>query len=1615
MADPLTPDAPAISDAAPQYDLPPVIPAHDNAVTARVNGYDWNSINAHIDNSTQAALASGYQPQEVDQFLGYQGSTALQDRMTAQAQVAIADNEGKDHPVTVITRGLAQPPGSTDVANPLPLSMAQEYSQALMNGEVKNPGDYAKAHTDATANLISQFTEGLPGTHTADLASNLASQLPTPENVTDAAIAAVHASGHDVTPAMVALAKQNVLDRWAYGHVDPMQSAKDAREYPDIADSLTRPTPLQIPPSLDDLEKPQRDAITPGNLMVPLPGVGFVGSIAQALLSNPEQIPAVGHELASVPGQLSTLAGHIATAWEQGQGVGDIYKFVREDPAVNFLAPLLFGAKAGIEEGIAKFGPEARRLNTAMPGEPTTAPMDAEAAKADAIKVAQTIMEHHADQAVSDHLVEQTVGERTAPAEAEAAPQGLTLYHGTPHTFDTAGEGAPFGEFKSEAIGSGEGNQAFGHGLYFAENEGIARHYRRVLSSGADTGNLYQVHVNAEPDHFLDWDKPLSEQSPYIQRALKDYIRLGGKTEGSAMRQGENPWVVAAKAPATETGGQLYRRLIGSEGDAAAASKELREAGVKGIRYLDEKSRKPALDIDTVQKSIDLQNVLLDMEQVVTKAHKNNPQLLPAFVRAQEEKLATMQAARDRNQATLNDLKASTNITRNHVVFDPKDIQITARSGETVQEYLERAKAAVGPQGTLDAITNTLSRLASNESGSVKQFWVSAARQAQIDLNRASRRQVQNDIRMGQGNLAGDAALVRRRLSEYMAGVEHLMPEHEQMIKDIQSTGGNIHAALYDPITGVTHPLDPLSQLVNYVETRSQGSVNPFAADHPLHGLADTIRDIYQGVRGQIEGHPDFDGMSFVEDYLMHNWKDANEAARTYGVGRQGSSASTNARSVPTYLDGLSRGLTPRFPNPIEGLLHYVNAMLGYKNSLEVMSKGRAAGYVKWGGSDMLSPVDENWERLKGRASTKQYVDENGQARTTYAWAPKGYARSYNAWTGTGFYGITGAKDIYTRLQYASNMTTALKLSLSGFHAVNIAQEAGTAAIARGLGNLAHGELLRGMTNIGMGALVLPELVRGVIRGRQFDRGYFGEAGASAQDIHLGQLWKDAGGVPGGRGAVYRAGARDNFWQAWQEGSLVRGLKEDMLQPWKIVAQGMDTLNAPLFDGLIPHVKKAAWSGEMADFIRRNPNADRNTVLNRAREVMDSMDDRFGEMNQDNLFWNRTLKQTLNLATVSIGWEYGTLRAFGGGIKDIASGKLDSTRARWMVAFPVMNAIMNNAYSYMMRQPFTWNQSQPLINTFMAPQTGGETKNGSEVAILPGYQKEEINVFQRALRTPDFWGVIQQLGGYAASKLNPFWQAIYNLASDSEEPDRSKSMRIKLEAAQGAPPSWWQTLWHVVHNATSPISTSQEFKPGTAVPQWQRFLGARPGGAALTNPTAAVETEKYFHDKELKEDQRALGIGGGSTRAAGGERSEGDRASEGGNSETRSGEFTEHEQERLSRGQAVYRHNGDSETEYRYGTNGQLITIERGRIPAARRAELAKEREARRIAPTARAEAVQTGVPDHAPVTPLEEQEPTGGQQGGPEAPDTTVFRGTGNGVGRSYVPRSRRAQRRRR
>jgi hypothetical protein len=182
-------------------------------------------------------------------------------------------------------------------------------------------------------------------------------------------------------------------------------------------------------------------------------------------------------------------------------------------------------------------------------------------------------------------------------------PASIRAFHGSPHRFD---------RFDMSRIGTGEGAQAYGHGLYFAGNEGVARSYRDQLSQPSnlemldyfnkhgrfppETGSMYEVNLNTTPDRLLDWDAPLSGQGA-IGEATRDVIANFLKIDASGIYNSSMPigkFENALKGRDLSGGGAvryLDNQAASELQGAGAVSSALRNAGIDGIQYLDAGSR----------------------------------------------------------------------------------------------------------------------------------------------------------------------------------------------------------------------------------------------------------------------------------------------------------------------------------------------------------------------------------------------------------------------------------------------------------------------------------------------------------------------------------------------------------------------------------------------------------------------------------------------------------------------------------------------------------------------------------------------------------------------------------------------------------------------------------------------------------------------------------------------------------------------------------------------------------------------------------------------------------------------------------------------------------------
>jgi hypothetical protein len=125
---------------------------------------------------------------------------------------------------------------------------------------------------------------------------------------------------------------------------------------------------------------------------------------------------------------------------------------------------------------------------------------------------------------------------------------------------------------------------------------------------------MYEVNIKADPEHFLDWDKPIDMQSDYVKKALgigaappavdpKETMAVIQAAKQAGVPLNEFPAYPELKArhaqaqpaayPESYRGSTVYADL--SKGDQTAhgpqATQALLEKGIPGIRYLDAGSR----------------------------------------------------------------------------------------------------------------------------------------------------------------------------------------------------------------------------------------------------------------------------------------------------------------------------------------------------------------------------------------------------------------------------------------------------------------------------------------------------------------------------------------------------------------------------------------------------------------------------------------------------------------------------------------------------------------------------------------------------------------------------------------------------------------------------------------------------------------------------------------------------------------------------------------------------------------------------------------------------------------------------------------------------------------
>jgi hypothetical protein len=257
------------------------------------------------------------------------------------------------------------------------------------------------------------------------------------------------------------------------------------------------------------------------------------------------------------------------------------------------------------------------------------------------------------------------------------APAGITAFHGTPHLFD---------KFDMKKVGTGEGVQAYGHGMYFTESPNVAKEYQKALSGYVNNSKGTLNRAGG------DFDMAIQKTQDSIKHYKTHPFNEESKAQASrmlALNERKLQELMAMKAGIPEPTGNLYKVDIPDE-------------------YIPK-----MLDWDKPlsQQSESVQNWLKDpynaykAKLIAKDVGGNEPTGSLIYNRLQELMSEGKKSDVFANQANLGSLNASRELadygitgiryldegsrstgkgTSNYVVFDPSDVKILERNNQPI-------------------------------------------------------------------------------------------------------------------------------------------------------------------------------------------------------------------------------------------------------------------------------------------------------------------------------------------------------------------------------------------------------------------------------------------------------------------------------------------------------------------------------------------------------------------------------------------------------------------------------------------------------------------------------------------------------------------------------------------------------------------------------------------------------------------------------------------------------------------------------------------------------------------------------------------------------------------
>lgn len=565
-----------------------------------------------------------------------------------------------------------------------------------------------------------------------------------------------------------------------------------------------------------------------------------------------------------------------------------------------------------------------------------------------------------------------------------------------------------------------------------------------------------------------------------------------------------------------------------------------------------------------------------------------------------------------------------------------------------------------------------------------------------------------------------------------------------------------------------------------------------------------------------------------VDNYISHIFEDPDGvrqwADQTYGT-KWGDPSFTKDRTFSLYEEAIKHNFVPKFKNPEE-------IMLARQKASDIaVSKVQALEEMdKWGLAVKKPPGSKNF-KTKFQSIARR--SPNGDWYYVHQEAAQPLFNAFDSkslWAADNLGG-----SVFRGGMAVKNTVVPLRLGFSLFHALHVAHIANADMVAMNFKGMLAGTVSPVKAGLEF-AKAVPLLINSWKNAK---------IGANIVDVWLGktpehelnsadkqnlQFMSEGGFIPI-MDHHWTVGAVTNFKKALAQargGDGIQALKSVWHAPWAL----MEGLQAPLFQTWIPNLKAASYLKNVREAVQADPALLNNTLKRQQafRRIAQSVDNRYGEMNYETLLWKKWAKDLAVLNTLSLGWQLGFLREYGGGAMDLGQFALRGDRMQSIKEGQIDRALFASTYTLtalgyggLLTWAMTGEAPQSLTD-YVLPKTGGTGQDGQPQRVNTMFYTRE---FQAIYKHVEAKGLMTGLGQLVESKAS----GVIGLFAELAKGVNSFGQQIRDPAG----PEYQkiaQSLAYVMSDLEPIAFKSMEGDPGSVA---RSIMGFTPAPAYMTD------------------------------------------------------------------------------------------------------------------------------------------------------------------------------------